>query len=826
MEYFTPSESPIHETQRLPVAPPRQIIGRNQVLGQAFTQIRANGAVLLHGPGGVGKSALAATLASAFTTFPGGVLWWSVDRDSLEQMIVRVGRAFAERNITGAADPLAQADLARTVLTRDHKPLIVIDGPLDQDVAREFVRKIAAGVPLIMTAEQTVAGPWVPFAIGNLPEEDAVSLFIQAAHLEQVSALMRADIQGVCNALEGLPLAIVLAGRHVLATEQTPGEFLGALTSASLGSSLPGLHTIFHQLPDAMQGILLTMGATFAGQASTTLLEYLQFLETETVTRVMNMLVTRGLVQRLPAYTAIQSFQMHPVVHHYMYEWLRDTERLESTVERVVEGILAYAEQYGHGTLEARANLVVEMPNIRGLARFAGERGDVVTLQRLIAVLEEAFGSTDAYGYELHVLRQLAEGETETGAVAQPVEPAPAFLPPEPAPAPEELQMSPVEQLPLMPESDVQYDTSPVEVVSEKPAVERRPPERIVAAEEGTRSVSAVLADLLRASQVAREAGNRQELARALSMLGQVWMEQGRRDQAEAAYVEALSIFEEVGDSSSLLPVLESLASLALDAGDLEKALIYTTRAENQAAQGDDPIRQGHLLALLGDIRLELGEYDEAVETYVRAIETLQSANDMIGLGVVQTKLGIAHLDHEDFTRAVAMLSAALDIFRSEERLDYQERVLGSLGTAYGSLGQWQDAVSCHQGALAIARDLDDLEDQERQLANLAYIAQAQGDREGVIASFRAALDLAYRSDNLEWKIRYLDALGRLLMDDVTQVGMAVMCLEEAEALAPDEERMRWLQRARKRRERVQSAAESQAALPESIAAWAADESG
>ncbi|MFC1959891.1 AAA family ATPase [Chloroflexota bacterium] len=118
MEHFTPSEAPIHETQRLPIVPPGQIIGRNQALGQIFAQMRAGAALLLYGPPGVGKSALAATIASAFTTFPGGVLWWSVENDSLAQLIVRLGRAYNERTITESADPLVHLDMARQLLAR------------------------------------------------------------------------------------------------------------------------------------------------------------------------------------------------------------------------------------------------------------------------------------------------------------------------------------------------------------------------------------------------------------------------------------------------------------------------------------------------------------------------------------------------------------------------------------------------------------------------------------------------------------------------------------------------------------------------------------
>ncbi len=883
MEHFTPLEAPIHETQRLPVMPPPQIIGRNRELGQIYSQIRAGAAVLLHGPDGLGKSALAATLSAAFTTLPGGVLWWSVDNDSLPQLIARLGRAYGNRILSDNAHPDQEMDAIKALLARDSKPTIVLDGRLDLEVARDFVRKVVPGIPVIMTNEEGGPGPWMPFEIAPLDDDDAVELFIQATADDQVSRLVRADIRGICNALGGQPLVITLAARHVRVTGQTPGEFLGSLTTtAGLPGAMLGLNSIFHHLPDALQGMLLTIGSTFAGTASGTLLETLQLSPEETVVRVMDMLVARGLVQRLPSPEVVRSYRVHSLIRRFARDWLRDTGRLESTLDRVWQGILDYAEQHAGDSREARSQLIAEMRNMMGLAHHAAAKYDLETVRRLALVLQTTFGHTGGYGYELRELARLV-GETPERVPTEEEIPGHDAMSQMALFAEEELPF-PAEEL-VQPEADVivgapppidgKYDTMPLEPYDEREAdagplpeseplqplafdafltsedepvesaLPSREPEEPAAAEpfsfaswvrdeavspddefieaEEAGWYGEDVGDLLAAADEARDSGRMDDAAQALNLLGQRLLDEDRPDEAQEAFAEALVIYEDVDDAEGMLLALEGLAGISLDDGDQDKAIVYASRAENLAAQMSDPARHGHLLALLGDVQLEIGELDNAIATYVNAIETLQATGDELSLGIVQTKLGNAHLDREDFTQAVTMLTKALGVFEREERLAYQGRVLGNLGTVFGRMGQWQEAEGYHRQAAVIAAQLGDVEEQERQLANLAFTAQARGDREAMMRYYRQALDLAYRAEEVIWQVRYLDVLGRMLMDDVSRVGLAVMVLEEADGLVPNDERIRWLKRAQRRLERIESSDIPQLPLPESIRQWAAE---
>src|SRR5690242_20194953 len=98
-------EAPAHEAASLPVMIPAKLVGRDALLGRIYTRLRENQPVQIYGAPGMGKTALAATLAAAYTEQPGGVLWLNVDNTTMDELIVRVGRAYGVDEITNSDYP-------------------------------------------------------------------------------------------------------------------------------------------------------------------------------------------------------------------------------------------------------------------------------------------------------------------------------------------------------------------------------------------------------------------------------------------------------------------------------------------------------------------------------------------------------------------------------------------------------------------------------------------------------------------------------------------------------------------------------------------------
>ena len=71
---FSPYGAPVHGSQNLLVCPPVRFVGRGADSDAIHKSLKIGTAVLLHGAAGIGKSALASSLAAGYAELPGGVL--------------------------------------------------------------------------------------------------------------------------------------------------------------------------------------------------------------------------------------------------------------------------------------------------------------------------------------------------------------------------------------------------------------------------------------------------------------------------------------------------------------------------------------------------------------------------------------------------------------------------------------------------------------------------------------------------------------------------------------------------------------------------------
>src|SRR5438477_1676374 len=155
---FTPHGAPIRNAKLLPVQPPGQVIGRNRELASMHVTLKVGSSVFLSGPSGIGKTALAAVLATAYIAAnPGGVLWFNVLEDDIKLLVARIGRAYGVNALTANGENWANnAEIIRALLEKN-RPLVVLDGLIDLDAVREFVRSCAVKVPVIITNELPAA---------------------------------------------------------------------------------------------------------------------------------------------------------------------------------------------------------------------------------------------------------------------------------------------------------------------------------------------------------------------------------------------------------------------------------------------------------------------------------------------------------------------------------------------------------------------------------------------------------------------------------------------------------------------------------------------
>jgi tetratricopeptide (TPR) repeat protein len=811
-------EAPAHEATALPVTVPPKLIGRDAVLGQVYARLRENKTVLLWGAPGIGKTALAATLAAAYTEQPGGVLWFQVEQDSLEQLLARVGRAYQVAEIANSERPLGMVGAVASTLTQ-HKPLIVLDGRLNPEVVTAFVTRCAERLPVLLVNQQEFGGDTLTaLKLEALEAAHAVTLLKQAAGL---GAGPDPDAERLAQTLRYVPMALVVAGATLRAAKQTPIQYLNALTQipgyTSADPALLAVTAGFRSLTGALQGLLIMMGAMFQGQATAEVLSKVSGAPQPTIEQAMRLLAQQQLVEATQRH-GLAFYSLHPLVHKFA-ETLAGEQRLADLRVKIRDALVDCTRRYSDTADEAAYNqLSALMTSLMALGEWAAQRGDLETVNALAAALMRAddFVSERGYVYELLRLRRLSATSTTAFPASDfPTRRPEALI----LPADEDEDEAADEDAAVDEEED--FDEEIVEELDEDDEDEAQPAffrdlfadedEDDLAYEEDDEEIedtdedeelnvfipeipapapeAPIAEDDIPALRAAlMTARQRADIARQLSllkMIGKAQILQHHDNEAITTYNEIIALYEDRDEDADLLDALDTLASLMIKTDNPQPAVLYASRGIQLAGELGEAETQMHLYVTLGDARQQLGESDAAEKAYAQALEIARTRDDAQNEALILYKLGYAQLDNSDPEGASMTWEQALKLFREQKKSLYEGKVLGGLGTAYGELGRWSEAARFHTSALYIAREAGDQTEEALQLSNLAYAAAQAHDLAQAVLRYRQALHLAYERDDRENIVSTILDLAGLLVTSPRHLAIAKLLVEDAARFEP-----------------------------------------
>ena len=793
MADLTSYEMPAHEAHALPVMlPSGKLIGRDVILARVYSQLKENKPVLVYGASGIGKTALAATLASAYTELPGGVLWLNLNNTPFPELLARIGRALNIKEIAISDNPLSMVNSAMSALIAA-KPMVVLDGQINAQAASEFIMRSSGRLPILMLNEQEISGPWTNVPLGILEPSAAATLF------KNLVPDQTDGVDDLVTALDGIPFAITVAAGAIRAKKQTPTVFLAALPKRpGITAPLLTLTASFGTLSNPLQGLLLLMGATFRGEASTELFSLIANAPEDTITQAISLLVQQHLVEKIERYGK-PYYRLHVIAHTFAQTWLRGSGRLEGLQAKVRDAVLAYARKYS-GTPD---RLAAEMENFLATASWAADQGDRDVANQLAVVLMQAgdFVNARGYVYELLLLRRLAASSTSAFPAYGEAQAALPFAPDEEEDLDDEAPSSNLDT------DDAQEDSEAIEPVAR--AVKPIPPADIDEDEDDLEDEaddfdSEVYEEVndnepadaepepsdeierLRA-QLKKPGVSKRQQAETLASIGAEQVKRQQETEAIASYSDALTAYEALNDSPGTLSVLEALASLTAKTDNSQAAVLHAARGAKLAEElGNEP-SQINLLTTLGDARQQLGESDEAIQVYSEALDLSRTSNDKPNQSMILFKLGYAQLDNGDPNTALKTWEDALTLFREQGRRDYEGRTLAALGTASGELERWNEAIKFYTSALHIAREMKDSEEEMLRLSDLGY-ASVQGHQLGqAVLRYRQALHLAYVSNNRENIVSTTVDLGRLLVESQRHLHITDMLVEAALKFDPND---------------------------------------
>jgi tetratricopeptide (TPR) repeat protein len=733
----------------LPADPLHGFQGRSREMLQLERALADYAVVVLHGFGGMGKTALAAEAGRWFHRmgrFPGGAAFVSFEHGgSLEQICSWVGQA-----VSGDPDFAVHGEGALVdrvgALIRQRPALIIFDNfesalgrdpviPADElkmilDAVWSWVtqarplgseRGAGWGSRLLITTRDTTFGDprFVPseqcahILLGGLSQADALALAASVldAHGIDRSEIERDTLVDLMECLGRHPLSLYLVLPHLRTytpkqlterfEELLPGFVMGeaAGRNESLAVSLEfSLRRLGQETRAALPALGVFQGSVFEGE-----LLHITKLDAGLWQTARQELEAAALVsvESLPG-IASPFLRFHPTLLPYLRGQLADQEWgvLEERFWRRYAALADYLYRTDTQTpQQARAIAQRELPNLRRALELAVEAEaitEAVQLADRIAQFLDYFGRWRERDAMLARIRACASREGGEGR---------------------------------------QTKTAYLLASREGEALLQQG-----RAGEAERVFRALLSRI--EAGMAYDDVDEAALDRALTVLqlGRCLEAQGRPGQAIDWHRRALAEFERLGES------------------------------KEQARQ-----MQCEALINLGNSHAALGQLDEAQAEYERALEISREQDDLRSVGRLFSQLGILAVERGELQEAERRNKEALEISHSLGEPRMQAVAWHQSGRVAEQAQSWDEAESCYREALRIREQIRDLpelannynrlalvamgagrpDDAERWYLQAVEIGEQLGDRQALatVCSNLAALRLS--QDNLDESERY-----------------------------------------------------------------------
>lgn len=566
-------------------------VGRDRDIPRVLALLDRHRLVTLLGVGGVGKTRLAAEVAHRFaeaTNQPACYVDLTKVRDAalVPELTVReLGiRAGENQNVVQMLEEALRRQSLLLVLDNfEH----VVDAA---DLVGEMVRW-SAGLRLLVTsrARLRVAGEQV-FEVQTLPVErepgdgrhgHAVALFEQVATAVDPHFALEhhvEDVVAICRSVDGLPLAIEIAGRH-LRTLPPPllrRRLAGRLASAAVaGRGLPDRH---QTIPATIDWSLQLLGpaerrlfARFAIFNGAVPLEAVEAVWPDgDVLDPLSVLVDQSLVRRTTGNRNEPRFGMLALVREHAGALLEDDER-----ETVAAAHAAYVAGFVEDLYERRwtdaashwlDDITEVLAEVRAAHDWAWSSGDLPLAARITAALGAYWHLEGHHAEGMRWVGEMLASEDELDpAVSARIRLAAGFL--------------------AFPRSQPEARLHCQRAVAR---FRRLGETRLLAYALAVTSATYLSEpeQYPRAMQLndealalGRSAGGPALVAQVLNVRGELTRVAGQDDLARAAYEEGLAISEAIGDEIYVSVFLANLSYLADHRGDYEEARRLTRQA-------------------------------------------------------------------------------------------------------------------------------------------------------------------------------------------------------------------------------------------------------
>jgi DNA-binding SARP family transcriptional activator len=623
---------------------PQTLFGREKIMREISELLQKGERVLAQGFGGMGKTALAATLAKKILTQKKKpVLWLQVGADNPDVILEALARPFdARQELSKAEDKPA---FLKTTLQAQNLSLVILDDAWNAYSLGKVLEAVPQDLPLLVTSRQRY--PKLKRVYVDRLERDAATELLQhyATNLSPASLLpstSEGELNTLCELLGDHPFTLRIAGLN-LREGASVTELLGRINNAPHDLKVPSdfkeagresvaslLSASLETLSDLEYELFMSYGILASPLATPQLLSECTNRDLEKVEEALFNLVSRGLAERVSkAESDDVAYRLHDLAHSYAR-----TNRIQrhSTLIRAALSLLR-GHKHDVTLLELDiANLLSAAEQCRDL----GWEDELLAIMYLLTVEGSYYTARGHNSRSVAMLKEVAEIAQEKGRLEEAHYLYTKFG---------EYYFNFLGNYPLAFEN---YE---------------------------------------HAKNLSVTWGNKSREAISLGLMAFARFHQGKEDASDFSS-QAYSVAKLSNDNEALVQVLGQLAYIAGKKNEMEKSNIFLKeslsvldRLSHTKNANDLEVNKKRFFTLInfGETEYRLGRFDDGVAVRKQALELAKKQKNEVWMGYVHYELGEMHHDVKARDVAKQHMLEALQLFQNNNCTKDVDAVLSFL---------------------------------------------------------------------------------------------------------------------------------------------------
>jgi PAS domain S-box-containing protein len=237
----------------------------------------------------------------------------------------------------------------------------------------------------------------------------------------------------------------------------------------------------------------------------------------------------------------------------------------------------------------------------------------------------------------------------------------------------------------------------------------------------------------LEAIELARNVGDSNAVANAYLSIGMIHSKKGEYNNTLDYYYKSASIYEAIDNKHGRSNVLNSIGIAYIIQGDYEKATETLNNSIQLGLESKKPEIASDPMTNLAILKTRQGDYAGAIELYMKSLAINEQMGDEYTLGFTYHNIANLYYNQDDTARYFENMKKSLDIRR---RMDDKRGIMKcqiSLGVVYEENMQYEKALESFNESLAIAEEIDNQKTIALALMGIGLIDIEFGRFDGVL---------------------------------------------------------------------------------------------